>query len=866
MTTSAAAQELCPTGAGDEPGCLVRWARSGGEYAEATRRLESLLVQVPEPDRGPASLALAELALSQGLFEDLLERAATATQYCLFAGDAACELRARRLHVYALSRNDRLEEAIWEAEKADLLAQRSGVPKDRLKSALTLARLRLSGLVDLGRVEHLLAEIEPLTPHADPEDLLYLRSTRAGVLRLLGYPERAAIEYGEVRDLARAQENLVVASSEEFNRIFSLYISGSLQTSASRLADAVGALEALLEDERTPTNDRLRARALLARIDPARRSVHLRECLREAMAVGDHRSTTRCAAELAFAIVEGSAEDDRSAAELIEIARRAVTLSGNPNAELQVTRAELALLWNTAPGETALARSLELLAPEARRRERQATPARRLEFLGFLNEDHYWLAGRIAIEVAEGNLPPQALEQVVALLDEIRHVRRGVGETTEPMQELIDDWWDRAAAVRGTGTRPLSADARAAFARLEAMPERFLEPMARRSELPPRLDFARIRATLKPGQGIAYFHWEHPEGPEGSWVYLLTGDAIGAHPLDRPGPIELALALLNSSVRGARGDAFENALRRLHDKLLAPLLRDHDGLEHLTVIPDAALYAVPVQALKGLSPHLDRIEVYPSLAAWLRRDRTRPDPRQVRVFADPKLPQAGAPAGTPLRTQRLPAAEREAAALAQLLGDRARIDRGEAATESRARAALESSVGLVHFATHAVLNAANPEASAVVLAADQAHDGWLTLAEVETLTIPPKLIVLSACEAAAGRMLTGEGLIGLSAGFLAAGANAVLANLWPVDDAHAAAFVQRLYQRLENGEPLEAALTRAGADLAAAGYPPTAWAGWTVIGDGSIKLNTPTPARHWLLAAGLLLLAAAVLGAWRGRP
>src|SRR5262249_35159073 len=93
---------------------------------------------------------------------------------------------------------------------------------------------------------------------------------------------------------------------------------------------------------------------------------------------------------------------------------------------------------------------------------------------------------------------------------------------------------------------------------------------------------------------------------------------------------------------------------------------------------------------------------------------------------------------------------------------------------------------IVHFATHGLLNKAHPELSGIVLSlVDQQgkpQDGFLQLHDVYNLDLPAELVVLSACQTGLGKAVWGEGLVGLTRGFMYAGGKRVVASLWGVQD------------------------------------------------------------------------------------
>src|SRR6185436_7990685 len=92
----------------------------------------------------------------------------------------------------------------------------------------------------------------------------------------------------------------------------------------------------------------------------------------------------------------------------------------------------------------------------------------------------------------------------------------------------------------------------------------------------------------------------------------------------------------------------------------------------------------------------------------------------------------------------------------------------------------------VHFATHGVFDAERPELSGLALSrvdpAGLPHEGFLGLRDIYDLDLAADLVVLSGCQTAMGREIRGEGLLGLTRGFLYAGAPRVIASLWWIDD------------------------------------------------------------------------------------
>ncbi len=145
---------------------------------------------------------------------------------------------------------------------------------------------------------------------------------------------------------------------------------------------------------------------------------------------------------------------------------------------------------------------------------------------------------------------------------------------------------------------------------------------------------------------------------------------------------------------------------------------------------------------------------------------------------------------------------------------------------------------VVHFATHALLDSKNPELSGLVLSLvdkqGQPQNGFLDLDQIYNLNLPVDLVVLSACDTGLGKEIRGEGLIGLSRGFMYAGATRVMASLWSVDDEVTSELMAHFYKSLEQDRMSPAAALRA-AQIEVAKEErwssPYYWAGFQIQGE-----------------------------------
>jgi CHAT domain-containing protein/Tfp pilus assembly protein PilF len=145
---------------------------------------------------------------------------------------------------------------------------------------------------------------------------------------------------------------------------------------------------------------------------------------------------------------------------------------------------------------------------------------------------------------------------------------------------------------------------------------------------------------------------------------------------------------------------------------------------------------------------------------------------------------------------------------------------------------------ILHFATHGLINNQHPELSGVVLSlVDQQgrpQDGFLRLYDIYNTKLDADLVVLSACQTALGKEVAGEGLVGLTRGFMYAGASRVVASLWQVEDRATAELMGRFYQAmLSRGERPGAALRSAQVSMwrDKRWQAPYYWAAFTLQGE-----------------------------------
>lgn len=154
-----------------------------------------------------------------------------------------------------------------------------------------------------------------------------------------------------------------------------------------------------------------------------------------------------------------------------------------------------------------------------------------------------------------------------------------------------------------------------------------------------------------------------------------------------------------------------------------------------------------------------------------------------------------------LHFQRLPSAWREATSLAKLVSEQeSKLAIGFEANLSLATSAELRQYRIVHFATHGMIYGTHPQLYGIVLSLvdKEGHrqDGFLRLNEIYNLKLLADLVVLSACQTALGKEIRGEGLVGLTRGFMYAGVARIVASLWKVDDRASAEFMECFYKAM----------------------------------------------------------------------
>jgi CHAT domain-containing protein/tetratricopeptide (TPR) repeat protein len=382
---------------------------------------------------------------------------------------------------------------------------------------------------------------------------------------------------------------------------------------------------------------------------------------------------------------------------------------------------------------------------------------------------------------------------------------------------------------------------------------------------------------------------EYSLGDDRSYVWLVTRNSMTAYdlpPRAEVGDVARRLYQLLTAFQQVYGEsigqtaerrrqaaaAMPAEIARLSKMVLGPLAGQLQT-KRLVIIPDGALQYIPFQMLldpdSSKSLLVDHEIIYEPSASTLGLLLSESGSRKLKdnsvavladpVFEadDPRVKRSENAAAQTVDTTELKQALRDiglspdGVEIPRLLASRMEADSiidavpwgtglkavGFSATRDRV---LQPDLGdyrVVHFATHGVINNDHPDLSGIVLSLfdeqGRPQDGFLRLHDIYNLNLPADLVVLSACSTGLGNDVKGEGLVGLTRGFMYAGASSVIASLWKVDDEATAELMKQFYAEIfKNGLTPAAALRQA--QLAMSKHErwnaPYYWAGFVIQG------------------------------------
>lgn len=292
---------------------------------------------------------------------------------------------------------------------------------------------------------------------------------------------------------------------------------------------------------------------------------------------------------------------------------------------------------------------------------------------------------------------------------------------------------------------------------------------------------------------------------------------------------------------GELEDEEGNPLELLYDLLVTPV-ENAFGEDEILIIPDGPMFSVPFASLKDpktgrFLSETKRIRLAPSLSTL----QTIQDSSEefhcksgALIVGDPEIGKVMF-RGKERSFHPLPGARKEAERIGEILN--VKPITGSEATKETILQKLGEGVSVIHFAAHGsekgqILLAPTTSASAEGSIPDE-KDFVLTTHEAQQHGIRAQLVVLSCCHSGRGEVKA-EGLMGLSRAFLAAGAQAVVASLWAIDDQATLDFMCSFYSHLKSGKSASTSLHQGMKELreSESRYnEPMYWSPFFLIGD-----------------------------------
>jgi CHAT domain-containing protein len=326
---------------------------------------------------------------------------------------------------------------------------------------------------------------------------------------------------------------------------------------------------------------------------------------------------------------------------------------------------------------------------------------------------------------------------------------------------------------------------------------------------------SQIKKLLLPGQSILSFY----RIGDALHAFVIDGDGITAFPnVARNSELISSWHFLRFQIDRGQLDA-ENSLascdlhlHSLYKHLFAPLMAKLQNTKMITVIPHGWLHALPFHCLRDEQGYLvDRFKFSyaPSVSVYAHCLQRQPDGKNALIIGH--------------SDQHAPWIDQEVDAIQKLFPAAKTFSGGSARSESLLENSFDA--GVLHISSHGRFLPSQPFQSGIKLS-----DGWFTLPQIYQLRLNSKLVTLSGCETGSSEVTAGDDLVGLTRGFLYAGASSLLVSLWRVFDASTATFMKYFYSRLTSGSSLTDSWQQAVLQTKAEWPHPYYWAPFVLIG------------------------------------
>lgn len=335
---------------------------------------------------------------------------------------------------------------------------------------------------------------------------------------------------------------------------------------------------------------------------------------------------------------------------------------------------------------------------------------------------------------------------------------------------------------------------------------------------------------------------EYVVGEDATLIFLITKEKTGLMP-------KISVQRINKSKKEIEGYVnnfyskittgnydFSDDSINLYKLLIEPVAKGLNGKKSILLIPDGVLWNLPFQALKINSGEylLEKFSISysRSLSSYLFHLN---QPKKIAAGKQKLLTVSN-----PITENPLPFAEESAKILTDFYGRQNTTSLiGEIATEEKVKSVI-SKFDVIHFGTHGFIDEQSPMSSYLQLTAENStEDGKFEANEIMNLQLNASLVVLAGCETGRGKIVDGEGIIGLTWALEKAGVNEIIVSQWKVKDKTTKELMTEFYRSLTKVNKEHLPLDSADAMRLAAlkmqkTYPhPSYWAGFLIIGKSN---------------------------------
>ncbi len=292
-----------------------------------------------------------------------------------------------------------------------------------------------------------------------------------------------------------------------------------------------------------------------------------------------------------------------------------------------------------------------------------------------------------------------------------------------------------------------------------------------------------IQRKLKPDEALLEYYYDE----RFLYVFLVSREDIIAKRLEKADLLK-EIMMLRISLRDANSEDYRVQAKHLFKLMIAPVM---GSIRHpkLIIIPHGIIHYLPFACLMdGDTFLIERwnFRILPSASILLYlKDETNSPLRNSMLLGNPDLHDP---------RLDLAYAQDEAESISRLFENNTLLLRDNA-SETNFRNQV-AKFDHIHFANHGFFDQQSPLQSALLLSPDKVNDGYLTVGELYSMRLNVKLVAMSACETALGKVMTGDDVVGFTRGWLYAGAQSILSSLWKVDDKATRDLMIAFYQNI----------------------------------------------------------------------